>query len=379
MANDALIQGEANLRKTQGFVDYGAKLKPEMAAYRETNLQAKKENERKVEKIQAGININMGKMKTDMDLTGLAPDQQTAIKDFLLSERTKYADAASAISKIGDASDPQHAYYTNIMNSVNSSFTNLNKQLGSYKEGKVNFADSSKKGLLSNGQNPESFNNLSSVYRLEGEPAEMFVAADGNLAFTANDGDVLYNDLEEPILKDYELAKAYTAKANEMYTSGQELTEVGRKNLMIDLDIMLQDDNAIKSIISGDFTREGLDFSDVVFDEANPQATRDQVAEIMLQSFSDVASSGYQEKQRAAAQQKKPGKTPDFIAKLEIAGNNLTKYIKAGSPVFNVLGRTFEATFAKDGLVTYQEIDSDKQGIGSEFTTRAELEAALGL
>ena len=379
MANDALIQGEANLRKTQGFVDYGAKLKPEMAAYRETNLQAKKENERKVEKIQAGININMGKMKTDMDLTGLAPDQQTAIKDFLLSERTKYADAASAISKIGDASDPQHAYYTNIMNSVNSSFTNLNKQLGSYKEGKVNFADSSKKGLLSNGQNPESFNNLSSVYRLEGEPAEMFVAADGNLAFTANDGDVLYNDLEEPILKDYELAKAYTAKANEMYTSGQELTEVGRKNLMIDLDIMLQDDNAIKSIISGDFTREGLDFSDVVFDEANPQATRDQVAEIMLQSFSDVASSGYQEKQRAAAQQKKPGKTPDFIAKLEIAGNNLNKYIKAGSPVFNVLGRSFKATFADDGLVTYQEIDSDnipKKGI---YTTKAELEAALGL
>ena len=324
MANNALIQGEANLRKTEGFVDYGAKLKPEMAAYRETNLQAKKEKERKVEKIQQGININMGKMKTDMDLTGLAPDQQTAIKDFLLSERTKYADAASAISKIGDASDPQHAYYTNIMNSVNSSFTNLNKQLDSYKEGKVNFADSSKKGLLSNGQDPESFNNLSSVYRLEGEPAEMFVAADGNLAFTANDGDVLYNDLEEPILKDYELAKAYTAKANEMYTSGQELTEVGRKNLMIDLDIMLQDDNAIKSIISGDFTKEGLDFSDVVFDEANPQATRDQVAEIMLQSFTDVASSGYQEKQRAAAQQKKPGKTPDFIAKLEIAGNNLT-------------------------------------------------------
>lgn len=379
MANNALIQGEANLRKTQGFVDYGAKLKPEMAAYRETNLQAKKEKERKVEKIQAGININMGKMKTDMDLTGLAPDQQTAIKDFLLSERTKYADAASAISKIGDASDPQHAYYTNIMNSVNSSFTNLNKQLGSYKEGKVSFADSSKKGLLSNGQDPESFNNLSSVYRLEGEPAEMFVAADGNLAFTANDGDVLYNDLEEPILKDYELAKAYTAKANEMYTSGQELTEVGRKNLMIDLDIMLQDDNAIKSIISGDFTREGLDFSDVVFDEANPQATRDQVAEIMLQSFSDVASSGYQEKQRAAAQQQKPGKTPDFIAKLEIAGNNLNKYIKAGSPVFSVLGKRFKATEDKDGLFTYQEIDRDNVPMMGIYNTKAELEAALGL
>ena len=303
MANNALIQGEANLAKTQGFVDYGAKLAPIMEKQRETGLQAKKENERKVERIQAGINTNMGKMKTDMDLTGLAPDQQTAVKDFLLSERNKYAEAANAISKIGDASDPQHAYYTDIMNGVNNSFTNLNKQLDSYKESKVGFADSSKNGLLSNGQDPDSFNNLSSIYRLEGEPAEMFVAADGNLAFAANGSDVLYNDLEEPILKDYELAKAYTAKANEMYTTGQQLTEVGRKNLMVDLDIMLQDPNAIKSIISGDFTREGLDFSDVVFDEANPQATRDQVAEIMLQSFSDVADSGYQEKQRAATAQ----------------------------------------------------------------------------
>ena len=303
MANNALIQGEADLRRTQGFVDYGAKLAPIMEKQRETGLQAKKENERKVERIQAGINTNMGKMKTDMDLTGLAPDQQTAVKDFLLSERNKYAEAANAISKIGDASDPQHAYYTDIMNGVNNSFTNLNKQLDSYKEGKVGFADSSKNGLLSNGQDPDSFNNLSSIYRLEGEPAEMFVAADGNLAFAANGSDVLYNDLEEPILKDYELAKAYTAKANEMYTTGQQLTEVGRKNLMVDLDIMLQDPNAIKSIISGDFTREGLDFSNVVFDEANPQATRDQVAEIMLQSFSDVADSGYQEKQRAATAQ----------------------------------------------------------------------------
>ena len=149
---------------------------------------------------------------------------------------------------------------------------------------------------------------------------------------------------------------------------------------MVDLDIMLQDPNAIKSIISGDFTREGLDFSDVVFDEANPQTTRDQVAEIMLQSFSDVADSGYQEKQRAAAQQKnKTGKTPDFMQKLEIARNNLTKYVKTNAGVFEILGRSFVAKEDADGLVEYQEVDRDKTGIGSKFTTQAQLEAALGL
>ena len=372
MANNALIQGEAALRKTQGFVDYGAKLKPAMETARRANVQAKREKERKVEAIQAGINTNMGKMKTVMDLTGLAPDQQTAIKDFLLHERGRYAEAANAVSKIGDASDPQHAYYTDIMNGVNNSFVNLNKQLTSYKEGKVGFAESSTNGLLSNGQDPESFNNLSSIYRLEGEPAEMFVAADGNLAFAANGSDVLYNDLEEPILKDYKLAKAYTSKANEIYTLGQEMSDVAKENYMIDLDLMLQDPNAIKSIISGDFTKEGLDFSDVVYDEADPQKTRDQVAGIMLQSFSDVASKGAAEKR---SKQRSGGKTSDFLQRRQTAMNSLGKYINAEVNTFRILDRDF----VKDGDKGYFEIDNDGVKTSNTYATKAELEAALGL
>ena len=377
MANNALIQGEAALRKTQGFVDYGAKLKPAMEAQRNANVKAKREKELKVEAIQAGINTNMGKMKTDMDLTGLAPDQQTAIKDFLLHERGRYAEAANAISKIGDASDPQHAYYTDIMNGVNNSFVNLNKQLTSYKEGKVGFADSSTNGLLSNGQDPESFNNLSSIYRLEGEPAEMFVAADGNLAFAANGSDVLYNDLEEPVLKDYKLAKAYTAKANEIYTLGNEMTDVAKANYMIDLDLMLQDPNALKSIISGDFTKEGLDFSDVVYDEADPQATRDQVTEIMLQSFSDVASEGAAEKRR---KQRLGGKTSAYMEKRQVQLNNLNKYIEADEDKFTIGGVTIEKT--EKG---YLEIGSDGLPITDAnskykyYEGKQELQALLGL
>ena len=370
MANNALIQGEAALRKTQGFVDYGAKLKPAMEAQRNANVQAKREKELKVEAIQAGINTNMGKMKTDMDLTGLAPDQQTAIKDFLLAERSRYAESANAISKIGDASDPQHAYHTDIMNGVNASFVNLNKQLTSYKENKVDFADSSTNGLLSNGQDPDAFNNLSSIYRLEGDPAEMFVSTDGNLAFAANGNEMLYNDLEEPILKDYKLAKAYTSKANEVYALGQEMTDVAKNNYMIDLDLMLQDPNALKSIISGDFTKEGLDFSDVVYDAADPQATRDQVAEIMLQSFSDVASKGAAEKR---SKQRSGGKTSDYLQRRQTATNSLNKYYDKQN-VFRIFDRDFEKINGN-----YYEIDNDGVQFGSAYETKEELGAALGL
>jgi hypothetical protein len=377
MANNALIQGEAALRKTQGFVDYGAKLKPAMETARRANVQAKREKERKVEAIQAGINTNMGKMKTDMDLTGLAPDQQTAIKDFLLHERGRYAEAANAVSKIGDASDPQHAYYTDIMNGVNNSFVNLNKQLTSYKENKLDFAQTSKEAGFSNGQDPVAFNDLASIYRLEGDPAEMFVSTDGNLAFAANGNETLYNDVEEPILKDAILAKAYTAKANEIYTLGQEMTDVAKANYMIDLDIMLKDPNAIKSIISQDFTSDGLDFSDVVFDETDVQATRDQVKNIMIQSFSDVASEGAAEKRR---KQRLDGKTSAYMEKRQVQLNNLNKYIEADVDKFTIGGVTIEKT--ENG---YLEIGSDGLPITDAnskykyYEDKQELQALLGL
>ena len=370
MANNALIQGEAALRKTQGFVDYGAKLKPAMEAQRNANVQAKREKELKVEAIQAGINTNMGKMKTDMDLTGLAPDQQTAIKDFLLAERSRYAESANAISKIGDASDPQHAYHTDIMNGVNASFVNLNKQLTSYKENKLDFAQTSKEAGFSNGQDPVAFNDLASIYRLEGDPAEMFVSTDGNLAFAANGNETLYNDVEEPILKDAILAKAYTAKANEIYTLGQEMTDVAKENYMIDLDIMLKDPNAIKSIISKDFTSDGLDFSDVVFDETDVQATRDQVKNIMIQSFSDVASEGAAEKR---SKQRNGGKTSDYLQRRQTATNSLNKYYDKRN-VFRIFDRDFEKINGN-----YYEIDNDGVQFGSAYETKEELGAALGL
>jgi hypothetical protein len=139
---------------------------------------------------------------------------------------------------------------------------------------------------------------------------------------------------------------------------------------MIDLDLMLQDPNALKSIISGDFTKEGLDFSDVVYDEADPQATRDQVAEIMLQSFSDVASEGAAEKR---SKQRNGGKTSDYLQRRQTAANSLNKYYDKVN-VFRIFDRDFEKINGK-----YQEIDNDGVEFGSRYETKEELEAALGL
>jgi hypothetical protein len=133
---------------------------------------------------------------------------------------------------------------------------------------------------------------------------------------------------------------------------------------------MLQDPNALKSIISGDFTKEGLDFSDVVYDAADPQATRDQVAEIMLQSFSDVASKGAAEKR---SKQRSGGKTSDYLQRRQTATNSLNKYYDKQN-VFRIFDRDFEKINGN-----YYEIDNDGVQFGSAYETKEELGAALGL
>ena len=158
------------------------------------------------------------------------------------------------------------------------------------------------------------------------------------------------------------------------------MTDVAKENYMIDLDIMLKDPNAIKSIISQDFTSDGLDFSDVVFDETDVQATRDQVKNIMIQSFSDVASEGAAEKRRknpikddrTAVQ-----KATDDARKLIARGVNSKKQFRipktSNNPAYNV-------RFEGDELVARVLVDGfETQGKTSMVRTKDGIEGLYAL
>ena len=150
MANNALIQGAARTGKK--FLDVGGAVAAGMAAtpdYKPENRVA--ENKA----IQNRVNSYMGKMKTDMDFTSFSPSETKTMRNFLLGQRTKYTDAAKKAAEFDDTTDPDYMMYVDEMQSVNNSFTNLASQLGSYKKGKLEYAQTMQEGLYSNG-NPGS-------------------------------------------------------------------------------------------------------------------------------------------------------------------------------------------------------------------------------
>ena len=92
MANNALIRGAALTGKK--FLDVGGAVAAGMAA---TPTYVPEDRVAENTAIQNKVNSYMSKMKTDMDFTSFSPSETKTMRNFLLSQRTKYTDAAKKL------------------------------------------------------------------------------------------------------------------------------------------------------------------------------------------------------------------------------------------------------------------------------------------
>ena len=209
MANNALIQGAALTGKK--FLDVAGAVSQGFASSGSSNRQVtSRVDENKA--IQARVNNYMSKMKTDMDFTSFSPEETRTMRNFLLSQRSIYAEAAKNAAAFDDTTDPDYMLYVDQMQSVNNSFTNLASQLKSYKEGKLEYAKTMQEGLYSDGNSPQRSKEASIIYgfydsdgdgRSEARYDAPFQIQDGgNIAFNVGGQEISYNSMEEPFLKD---------------------------------------------------------------------------------------------------------------------------------------------------------------------------------
>ena len=193
MANNALIRGAAEASKK--FLDIGGAV---AAGINATPDYVPSKNNRVAENkaIQAKVNNYMSKMKTDMDFTSFNPAETATMRNFLLSQRTIYTDAAKKAAEFDDTTDPDYMLYVDQMQNVNNSFTNLAAQLKSYKKSKLEYASNMQEGLYSNG-NPGSKSKESAIiygfYDADGDgrsedkyDAPLQIQDGGNLAFNVD-------------------------------------------------------------------------------------------------------------------------------------------------------------------------------------------------
>jgi len=192
MANSDLIKGAAALSKSEGFVNYAEAINvpnPTQGA----NFFI--EEEKRKQATQARVNGYIDNLKSNIDLYGLSPEQTSAMRGFLVSQRGIYANAASEIAKIDDASSPEYQQYADIMNEVNRSFVTLSEEVKSYKEAKASYVETHQADLYSNAASGSEIQTAASLYGLDPEvPASFSVGNGGHIMFSVNGESQSYKD-----------------------------------------------------------------------------------------------------------------------------------------------------------------------------------------
>ena len=258
MANNALIQGAALTGKK--FLDVGAAAAQGIASL--GNRQVSNDRVAKNKAIQSRVNNYMSKMKTDIDFTSFSPKETSAMRNFLLGERTKYTDAAKMAASFDDTTDPDYMQYVDTMQSVNNSFTNLASQLGSYKKSKLEYAQTMQEGLFSNGNNDDRSLEAATIYGFIDEDkdgrsdkrldAPFQIQNGGNIAFNVGGQEVLFNNMEEPFLKDTKFLNGLSKTSETAYNSGlsgKSNNPYAQKAYNQSLDDALQNEDTLRSII----------------------------------------------------------------------------------------------------------------------------------
>jgi len=258
MANNALIQGAA--RTSKKFLDIGGAVGKAFASMSSPGRAKSRVDENKA--IQARVNNSMSKMKTDMDFTSFSPEETATMRNFLLQQRSVYAEAAKMAAKFDDTTDPEYMNYVDQMQGVNNSFTNLASQLKSYKQGKLDYAQNQLEGLYSNGNEPSVNNNAATVFGFIDEDQDkrtdkrldspFQILQGGNLGFNIDGNEISYNDMPMPGLKDNKLANSILTKNETIYnqgTRGGELNPEMLKAYELNLDDQLQNRDALRSIV----------------------------------------------------------------------------------------------------------------------------------
>ena len=341
MANNALIRGAALTGKK--FLDVGGAVAAGMAA---TPTYVPEDRVAENTAIQNKVNSYMSKMKTDMDFTSFSPSETKTMRNFLLSQRTKYTDAAKKAAEFDDTTDPNYMMYVDEMQNVNNSFTNLASQLKSYKQGKLEYAKTMQEGLYSKGNASRRSKEAAIIYGFydadgDGRSDDRYDAPfqiqdGGNIAFNVGDQEITYNGMEEPFLKDTKFLNSLNATSEKAYNSGlrgNANNPYAQDAYNQQLNDTLQNEDALRSIIF-DFNAEApmndigkeLDNGIITLEEA-----REKVKAKLLKAREDAYLKGKSEYKR-----KQAIVTPEDTSKIDNAINTANNDLSQGESVISL-------------------------------------------
>ncbi len=238
-------------------------------------------------------------LDTNVDITELTSTQQQAITNYLVEQRSEYADAASQLAKIEDPTDPQYMELRTKINGISQSFKNLATQVGSYKQDKASYLKDFDNSLISNGN---EINTLDEASKLYTDQASLGVGQGGSLVFW-NEGKETYdpyNQMPKPFLKDFATADEVLKLNKNLYNAGSSLTGARRNMVRQQLNNLLTKGGrkTLLSMAQDDFVVQGgLGLSDPeLFAPGNDDDLRQAVLDNYMNILTDTAAQGARDK-----------------------------------------------------------------------------------
>lgn len=313
--NTQLIEGAKSLGQSKSFLDVGGIVGEGLKGYSDNSQNTASKKQKQIDEnqnIANKVNTFMSKMKSDVDFTGFSPAETASMRNFLLAERSKYADAAKAISRLDDASSPEYMQYVDIMQSVNNSFTNLADQIKGYKTAKAGYAEDQYNGILSDGNDPTVNYQAAHMYGFydankDGKSddrydAPLLIKEGGNIAFNINGSEIMFNDFSPLIVKDYKAIDSILKSNESVYKKGSSLNQADISIYKNQLSSLLRNQDSLASVIS-DFNDQ-LPMDDIIWEPASKgfdiNAVRTKVINRITQGYIDSANKGKAEKESKA-------------------------------------------------------------------------------
>ena len=237
----------------------------------------------------------VNKMKSNVDLTGVSPEQQKAIQSYLVNQKNEYVKAANEIVNYS-ASDPEYMRYADIMNSVNNSFVNLSSTLKTYKANQAEFVDDFQNNRLSNGDLVRK-KQAGEIY----DPKTNFSIENGDFIFSTSDGKkVNFRDFKNPSEKAFKTATSIATIANTVYKAGAKLNPTQASSIRLQLEEAFNTNpDALRSIAAdGFFNGQPMAINQEALNNVeNTDELQTIVINQLMEGISASALQGYNDKQ----------------------------------------------------------------------------------
>lgn len=199
---------------TDGLGTFQAQYEAEQQAQKATRAQARGRMERAI-----------NKMETLDDVDKIPTAYRPQVNEFLINQKNRYYNAAQALSQY-EVGSPEYIAAIDQMNSVNSSFKNLNAQLVSFANSKKEAMKDFDAGLVSNGNSAADVDWLSRMYT---DSLPMAIGQDGSMYFQRGDGFVSMSDSPSYFLRDSKAAKAIIDLNAKIYGHGMANNEQAKQ------------------------------------------------------------------------------------------------------------------------------------------------------